>query len=116
MERAGFWVRFLAAVIDLVAGGTLTAVGGTVVVAALMFADAPEERAQWLGGIASVGLALFYTSADVWLAATPGKLLLGLRIGASAGGRATRWTLALRWSTKYFGFFVALVHAVTGDV
>jgi uncharacterized RDD family membrane protein YckC len=116
MERAGFWVRFLAAVIDLAVGGMLTAVGGMVVMAAMISADVPEAWADWLGGVTSVGLALLYTSADVWLAATPGKLVLGLRIGTSAGGRAGRWTLALRWSAKYFALFLALVHAVTGDV
>jgi uncharacterized RDD family membrane protein YckC len=43
-------------------------------------------------------------------------MVVGVRIGRAAGGRAGRWTLALRWSAKYFALFLALVHAVTGDV
>jgi len=115
MERAGFWIRVLATVIDLVVVGMLSVVGGTVTIAALMSAGATADTAQRAGGIASVALVLLYTSADVWFAGTPGKLVLGLRIGSAAGQRAGRWTLALRWSTKYYATLVALAHAVTLD-
>jgi uncharacterized RDD family membrane protein YckC len=49
------------------------------------------------------------------LAATPGKLALGMRIGNAAGTPAGGWMLALRWSTKQFGYLLALVCLITRD-
>ena len=115
MERAGFWHRALAAGLDLLIGGVAVAVGGVAVVLAVSVAGAAAPLEDFVLAVASTALPLAYTSTEVWFAATPGKLILGLRVGTAAGEPAGKWTLALRWSSKYFGWFVGLIHAVTVD-
>ena len=112
MRRAGFWHRAAAAALDAV-----VLVLGAVAVAALLYlGGAPDEWFDSAGGFVGTMLVLAYTSTEVWLAATPGKLLLGLRISTAEGGTAGRWSLALRWSAKYYGVFPVAMSAVTGNV
>ena len=115
MARAGFWIRALATVIDLLLGGLVVGACSVAAALALEAVDFPQRRTDYVLGIVSAVVVLAYTSTDVWFAGTPGKLLLGLRIGTAGGVPADRWTLALRWSAKYFGYFVGLVHAITLD-
>ena len=56
---------------------------------------------------------LAYTSFEIWVAATPGKFALGLRISAQDCGPADRWTRVLRWSTKHFWLLAAMLFALT---
>jgi uncharacterized RDD family membrane protein YckC len=113
LQRAGFWIRVLATGLDLFAGGVVVAAGTTGAFLTLTWMDASDELAEYVGQIVIQVLVIAYTSTEVWLAATPGKLALRLRIGSSAGVPATRWTLALRWSAKFFGLFLLLIYAVT---
>jgi uncharacterized RDD family membrane protein YckC len=115
LQRAGFWIRALAAGLDLLAGGVVVAGGILLTILALEWLDASDELAEYLGPIVLLVLVLAYTSTEVWLAATPGKLVLRLRIGTSAGTPAGRWTRGLRWSSKYAGFLFWLIHAITLD-
>jgi uncharacterized RDD family membrane protein YckC len=52
---------------------------------------------------------LAYTSTEVWLGRSPGKMLLGLVIAYPDGQPADRWTLLLRWSTKYSAYLVGFI-------
>jgi RDD family protein len=115
LERAGFWRRAVAAGLDLLVGGFSVVVGSLLAVGILSVAGTSDAVSERLGGIISNVLVLAYTSSEVWLAATPGKLALGLWIGTSAGTRAGRWTLALRWSSKYYSTFLGLIFAMTLD-
>lgn len=113
MERAGFWHRGLAAGLDLIACAIAAVAGGIAAWVALPSAGVSDGVADRVAGAAVIAIALAYTSTEVWLAGTPGKLLLGLRIATSAGPVAAKWTLALRWSAKHFGLFLLLLHAIT---
>jgi hypothetical protein len=65
-----------------------------------MIAHVVPHRTGWVRAFAYV-IALVYTSSEVWAAATPGKLLLRLRIMQSDCTAADGWRLCLRWSTKW---------------
>jgi len=113
VERAGFWRRVAATLLDVVACGLVMLI--IVVGVSVAMSDAPGHRDDYVSGIVAVLVVLAYTSTEVWLAATPGKLALGMRIGTAAGAPAGRWTLALRWSSKHFGYLLSLVYAITND-
>jgi uncharacterized RDD family membrane protein YckC len=94
--RAGFWIRVLATIIDWV---SLLIIA--IAVGAVFFSIMPaaSERAvetaiyiAWLG----------YTSFEIWTAATPGKMLLRLRISEQDCSPAEFWRRVLRWSTKQY--------------
>jgi uncharacterized RDD family membrane protein YckC len=53
-----------------------------------------------------------FTLMEVFKAATPGKMIMGLVIARHDGTPADRWTLALRWSTKQHGRLWVLLAAV----
>jgi uncharacterized RDD family membrane protein YckC len=115
VDRAGFWWRVAAVAVDLVIGGFFV-VGGWVIERVILEGlDAPLGTTEYVGEMTLTLLLLVYTSSEVWLAGTPGKLVLGMTIGTAAGTEASRWTLALRWSAKWFGYLLGLVHAVTHD-
>ena len=115
MERAGFWHRGLAAAIDLLVGGAVVVGGGAALFVAAHTLDLPAASGDYVLGVVSALLVLAYTSCDVWFGGTPGKLVVGLTIAGADGARATKWTLALRWSSKYFGYLFGLAHAITLD-
>jgi hypothetical protein len=93
-------------------GGCVIATGIVALAAAMAFVATSEETDEHLGAVAAVALALAYTSTEIWLAGTPGKLLTGIRIGTAAGTVAGRWALLLRWSTKHYGWLIALVEVI----
>src|SRR5205814_496662 len=55
-----------------------------------------------------------YTFTEVFFAATPGKMILRLRIGSSDGTPADGWRLLLRWSTKQFALLFQMLFNLTG--
>jgi uncharacterized RDD family membrane protein YckC len=115
VARAGFWARAAAALIDGIVVAVLYFIVAAAVIVVATSSDASSRRSELALRVAGSVLVLAYTSTEVWFAGTPAKLLLGMRIGAAAGGPADRWTLALRWSSKYFGSWLGLINAVTGD-
>jgi uncharacterized RDD family membrane protein YckC len=115
VERAGFWLRAAAVALDLVAGGIFVLGGGFIVHVLMEVLDVSWPVADRVEEGAMTVLLLAYTSTEVWLGGTPGKLVLGMTIGTAAGAEADGWTLALRWSTKWYGYLLGLVHAVTHD-
>ena len=94
-QRAGFWIRVLAAVIDIVAMIVIS-IALAVMMQAIPDVDARTVQtivyAAWLG----------YTTFEIWTAATPGKLILRLRISEQDCTPAEFWRRVLRWSTKQF--------------
>jgi uncharacterized RDD family membrane protein YckC len=114
-QRAPFWIRALAATIDLIIAGVAMVLAATAVAIPLALVDAPDLLLDFAPTAAAYVAVLLYTSLEVWLAATPGKLIFGLFVGTPAGERAGRWTLALRWSSKYFGTFLAVAWSFTQD-
>jgi uncharacterized RDD family membrane protein YckC len=114
-ERAGFWIRALAAAIDLIIAGVAMLAASIAAGIPLALIDAPDSQLDSLPMAAAYGVLLVYASLEIWLAATPGKLIFGLFIGTPTGGRAGRWTLALRWSSKYFSTLLAMAWAFTQD-
>lgn len=115
MERSGFWRRAIAAGLDLAMGGSLAGALGMAVVIVIVIAaaDVSDEATEVAAGVTFYGALLVYTSTEAWFGASPGKWIMSLTIGTPAGAAAGRWTLALRWSSKYFGLFLALVYALT---
>jgi uncharacterized RDD family membrane protein YckC len=115
-RRAGFWIRAAAAAIDACAAGILTALVG---IGAVVAQEVPE-LADWAAGrlpdVVLCLLILAYTSMEAFVGATPGKMVLGLVIARPGGGRADRWTLALRWSAKQAPLLLTLAHLMTTDV
>jgi uncharacterized RDD family membrane protein YckC len=108
-------LRAAAVALDLVVGGVFLLGGGFVVHVLTEVLDVSWAVADRVEEAATTALLLAYTSTEVWLAGTPGKLVLGMTIGTAAGAGAGRWTLALRWSAKWFGYLLGLVHTVTHD-
>jgi uncharacterized RDD family membrane protein YckC len=113
MQREGFGIRLLAALIDaailivvmlligLLAGGSMIAV---------MSGGGGGTTAQ--GGAAAVGIGfailafviLFgYTLTEIFIAGTPGKHILGIIIADERGVRANTQQLATRWVVKHSG-------------
>jgi uncharacterized RDD family membrane protein YckC len=98
MKRAGFWIRTLALAIDLAAYLVLVA----VLAVTTRFS---ARTANWVYCLAW----LAYSSFEMVFAATPGKMLLRLRIANQDGSPASGWKLSLRWSTKQLPFILGLM-------
>ena len=112
MRRAGVWIRAAALAIDAV----IAIVIATTLAAGVYFlvAEAGSEAlADYLFEVIWLGLLLSYTSLEVWPGRTPGKMLLGLRTAYPDGATADRWTLLLRWSTKWFAYLATFASAIT---
>jgi uncharacterized RDD family membrane protein YckC len=114
-RRAGFWIRAAAALLDLCVGFLPAVVLAAVAVTFLEDRlSEPATNRLYAGLLLSLFLA--YTSLEVWIAATPGKMLLRLVIAAPGGAPADRWTLALRWSTKYAPLLLGLEETIAPSV
>jgi uncharacterized RDD family membrane protein YckC len=124
MQREGFGIRLLAALIDaailivvflligLLAGGSMIAV---------MSGGGGGTTAQ--GGATAVGIgfvilaiviAIGYTLTEIFMAGTPGKQILGIIIADERGVRASTQQLATRWVVKHSGDLIRMVGTLTG--
>jgi uncharacterized RDD family membrane protein YckC len=105
-RKAGFWLRGVAFLVDLVVVAALVAAGGMLVSVAVQvggwFSSTPEIAVEWLEGSASTLLSVlidlcYFILFVGWRGQTPGKMLFRLRIirvtGEDVGyGRAfVRW-------------------------
>ena len=104
--------RFAAACIDLVAMIALGLVAG-IVMTVVWDRTQDRDHAQLIGKLLFYGGALLYTTMEIWTAATPGKLLLGLHIRQQDGTPADFWRLVLRWSTKQLPILATILYIVT---
>ena len=72
-----------------------------------------EWRADYVLRIIMVMLWLLYSSLEMIVAATPGKLLLNLRIVRADGMRAPTSMLLMRWSSKQLPYILKLFQLLT---
>ncbi len=105
--RAGVAIRVAATLLDL-----------AIFTPLLFFAAANVGRWMdaspvWISVMIGNGMALLYSLSEVAFAATPGKLLLGLRIVAADGQPAVSSALLLRFLAKHAWRVCALVAAVS---
>jgi len=110
MTRAGFFRRAIALAIDLL----FVAVILLAVLVAQFVSGRLENgpKVQRVAGGILACVVLLYSSTEVLLAATPGKMMLGMRIGSSLGFPADGWIRFLRWSTKQGPWILMGVYAV----
>lgn len=102
--REGFLFRFCAALIDAV----FCVVPGFVL--SLIVA---KVAGLWFAGVFVALAYLGYSALEIFKAATPGKMLLKLKITNEDGSEAARATLIRRWAIKQIPQFANLVAAVT---
>ena len=95
---AGFWIRFVAALLD----GIL--VGG--VTFALFMVGAPAI----LGFIIGLGYWIYFPSSDMM--ATPGKSVLGLKITDNDGNQISAGTAFVR----YIGYIISAIVLYIGFI
>ena len=108
-HRAGFWIRTLATAIDATAMLVLALI---VAIAVQVTAPSAGDWAIWA---VVYGVWLAYTTCEIWTAATPGKMLLRLRVTEQDDSPAAFWRRVLRWSTKYYWLKASLLFALTGS-
>ncbi|MEW5981717.1 MAG: RDD family protein [Acidobacteriota bacterium] len=129
-KRVGFGPRLAAAVIDvvvitilgLVFGGMLGAALGLGAGAAAGLADAGEAAAAAaaaagaLGGMA-IGISLIgflYSLIEGLTGASPGKMILKLKVGTADGRNAPISTYLTRWAVKYSNALLGTLGVITG--
>ena len=104
--RAGFWVRFIAYIIDsillVITGGILDFVTGLGIgIGAIISGSTAEETeivAGIFGFIINITLSLIYYVVFVGAKGqTPGKMVLGLKIIKTSGEEMTYGRAFLRW-------------------
>jgi uncharacterized RDD family membrane protein YckC len=116
MERQGFGIRLGAFLIDVVAIVILS------VIIALIFGQGfvfPYSNRAGMGvGVVLVRslVVLAYWSTEIFRAASPGKMALGLSIAGENGSAATQNQLVTRWAVKNAGNLIGLAAAVVGAV
>ncbi len=122
MERQGFGIRFLAALIDwiiLVIPSVILslAFGYGFRIRFGVFADAQAALAFNL--LMSV-LQLLYWATEIFWAASPGKRILGLKIANEDATPATQEKLIMRWAIKQspaiLGLFVFILPGIIGGL
>lgn len=135
-QRIGFGPRLGALIIDLVlvvvGGGILGtlfggALGGAIGAGAAEAAAAAEgvdpEAAAALGGVlgavagAAVGIAIFtslYGLIEAFTGASPGKMLIKIKIGNADGTQAPVGKLLLRYALKNSGTLINTLAALIG--
>jgi len=112
-ERARPIRRILASVIDLVifwiAAGLISVLIGPPLRARIQ----TEWRAEYVLSLITMGLWLLYSSLEMIVAATPGKIFLDLRIARVDGAEAPTSMLAMRWSAKQLPYILMVFHILT---
>ena len=105
--REGFLLRFCAGLID----GVFCFL--PVYLLSIVVAKA---AGLWFAGVFMTVAFVAYSTLDIFKAATPGKMLLKLKITNEDGSEASRQTLIKRWAIKQipqFAYFVAALTALT---
>ena len=129
-KRIGFGPRLGAALIDMVIisvlslflGGTLGAMLGLGAGAMAGVSDQAEGAAAAgaaIGALAgmAMGIAVFgflYSLIEALTGASPGKMVLKLKVGFEDGRQAPVATYVTRWAVKYAGTLLGVVALVPG--
>jgi uncharacterized RDD family membrane protein YckC len=112
LRKAGFWLRGVAFLVDVVLVALLGTGGAMLVDLAVqtggMISSAPEAGLEWLGTTATsllaVLMALCYFTLFVGLRGqTPGKMLLGLKIIRTTGEEVRYGRALVRWIGQCLG-------------
>ena len=121
MTRIGFGPRLGAALIDIGIMIVIMSIGTTVFGVSLF--GGALANPDLLGGATAGGLSLgaialsiiplAYMSLEVVKAATPGKMLLKLKIRAADGSEADQNTLITRFAVKNAGALLNILAAIT---
>ncbi len=121
MARIGFGPRLGAALIDVVIVLVIMSVGTTIFGVSLF--GGALANPDMLGGAAVAGLSLAgivmgiiplaYMSTEIFQAATPGKMLLKLKIRAEDGSEADQNTLIKRFALKNSSALLNILAAIT---
>jgi uncharacterized RDD family membrane protein YckC len=130
-QRVGFGPRFLAALIDaaflavvgFVAGAAIGGMLGGWIGGALGGWEGvgPSSGAVGaavgavLGAVAAFGGFVFlYSLIEAFTGASPGKMMLGLKVGTDDGRRGSPALYVKRWAIKYSGTLLGLLGAIPG--
>jgi len=130
-KRVGFGPRLAACLIDLLIVGIVGFVAGAAIGGML---------GGWIGGAlggsegagsssgavgAAIGAALgvvaafggfvfLYSLIEAFTGASPGKMILGLKVGTDDGRRGSSALYVKRWAIKYSGTVLGLLGAIPG--
>ena len=104
MDRVGFWRRTLALMID-----------GVLVLIAVAIADGFGISKWWADFLRAI-VWLLYTLPEIFVGATLGKRLVGIKIANADGTAADRWVLFLRWSTKQLPVLSNAIFLLTSSI
>jgi uncharacterized RDD family membrane protein YckC len=130
-KRVGFGPRLAAALIDLLIVGVVGFVAGAAIGGILggWIGDAlggPEGAGSSSGAVGAAlgavvgsmaafgGFVFLYSLIEAFAGASPGKMLLGLKVGTAAGQRGSTALYARRWAVKYSGTWLGLLGAIPG--
>src|SRR5689334_16149964 len=107
-KRAGFWWRSGALLLDGVFLGILLllvlALQAYLVCRLLL-----DEQTGFVLSLLGYIVPLFYTATEIAIAATPGKLITGLRITNLDGSEAPLARLVSRWTVKWSFLLIGLL-------
>ena len=109
VSRAGFFIRALAFAIDAIVIFVAYAILFALVGGLDMWPGPQRDR---LSGLTFSLVLLIYTFTEVIFAATPGKLLMRLRIRTRFGPPGDWSLLFLRWSTKQSPYILMLLDSL----
>jgi uncharacterized RDD family membrane protein YckC len=110
-ERVNLVTRAAAYAIDLVFVAPVQAAIAVMAVGKGLGAATAAGTQFWGVMLAAnfFALPLLYFCFEIVLGATPGKLLMGIRIASDAGTAASYGKLLLRWTVKQSPFIVMLI-------
>jgi uncharacterized RDD family membrane protein YckC len=129
-KRVGFGPRLGAALLDVVLitivsllfGGTMGALlglGAGAIAGAGAEADGAAAAGAAIGAVGGmmIGIYVFgflYSLVEAFTGASPGKMVLKLKIGFEDGRNAPVPTYVARWAVKYAGTLIGLVALMPG--
>ena len=129
-KRVGFGTRLGAYILDIIIGGALGGLIGmftglefakallgeaSVEESMNMLSDYSGMLAMVFGAIAGMTLMfLFFILMESLLGQSPGKIILGIRIGNQYGTHASTGSLFARAFFKYFGTIMSLLAGISG--
>lgn len=104
-EYAGFWIRFVAMLIDTVA------VSVVIAVIYILTATLGSVDFKSIEGIVDIAVIAIVIAMWVWFGATPGKMVLNLTIIDEVTGKPPSF---LKCIIRYVGFLLAIMMLFVG--
>lgn len=115
MKRAGFLLRTVAGLIDTLLCIVALLIGGVTTTALWTYGVLSDRGTELLLDVLLPIVVLAYSSTEAFFAATPGKLLLRMRITRADGSPAPLSLRLLRWTTKWMPWAFLLVFVLTDN-